>query len=162
MKTNGWLKCFTDHTTESGTDELVQQKLASWSRGRLEGLAAVQLFWNNHEIQYVADEGEYWQSDDMVAVYGGPGSTTLAKFLIRRLGRKINTNDIGKVIWLQSIIQPSGKTWFVSFSDPSQGSMSIPNEQIFAEITDDMVDEWVVAELNSEGNCSLKVTDKRP
>ena len=59
---NGWVKHFIDGTIEHGSDLLVEQGKASWSRGRLEGIDRVEI-WHQGRFIAIQGPGEYWQSD---------------------------------------------------------------------------------------------------
>ena len=62
---NGWIKKFEDDTMELGYDPLIEQKKASWSKGRQDGIVSVVM---NHEdlFAYINSDvpGEYYQYDE--------------------------------------------------------------------------------------------------
>lgn len=62
----GWIKYFTDGTKECGDDHLVQARLASWTKGRLENIKSVEL-WQDHQVISIVGPGTYWQSDTFEA-----------------------------------------------------------------------------------------------
>ena len=64
---SGWIKYFTDGTTEQGLDVDVLAGQASWSQGRLEGLSSVSLSHADRHISLskLPGAGEFWQADTM-------------------------------------------------------------------------------------------------
>lgn len=61
-----WIKRFVDGTTEIGTDDLVRSRRASWSRGRLDAMAAVSLSSGDLEVWLGGTlPSAFWQSDDL-------------------------------------------------------------------------------------------------
>lgn len=86
---NGWVKKFADGSLEVGSDNDVRLKKASWTRGRLENMTGVELSYNGYLI-ILEGTGDFWQSDDMEAIFmGGVGS----KVVKRRIQKKINEWD---------------------------------------------------------------------
>lgn len=93
---SGWTKRFSDGTIETGSDNEVKARKASWRKGRLEGLVAVDLCMNNRIVALQAGEGDWWQADDYVApLVAGTVTGTLTA---RRTMRKLTEQDIGKWI----------------------------------------------------------------
>ena len=86
---NGWTKYFLDSQIEDGQDYDVANKTASWSRGRLDNMMAVDL---SHDSLYIsiAGLGDFWQSDDYEVCIGDswPSITT------RRLQKQLKLGDI--------------------------------------------------------------------
>jgi hypothetical protein len=63
---NGWVKFFTDGTTEQGFDDLVKTKQASWSKGRLEDITQVLIVHDETHIT-LRGVGKFWQTDTLEA-----------------------------------------------------------------------------------------------
>ena len=85
---NGWVKRFSDNTSEVGSDPVVQRREASWSRGRLDDITSVELHDTGH-VAILEGFGEFWQSDDYdVNIY-----QSKPQLITRRIQKKINTYD---------------------------------------------------------------------
>ena len=87
---NGWLKIFLDGSMENGSDYKVKNKLASWSKGRLDNLVNVLLTHDNFAIT-ISGFGNYWQSDDLEVETGNNYSSP--KYVMRRIQKQINESD---------------------------------------------------------------------
>jgi len=85
---NGWVKNFADGTSETGDDQDVNRRIASWRRGRLDKMIGAELHYNDMHI-YLDGEGEYWQSDDYDVTVFEP-TPVLAT---RRIQKKIHWKD---------------------------------------------------------------------
>lgn len=85
---NGWIKRFTDGTYEAGIDKDVEQKRASWSRGRLTEMTSVELYHDKH-LLIIEGTGEFWQSDD----YEIDLLESTPKLVKRRIQKKIKETD---------------------------------------------------------------------
>lgn len=87
---NGWVKYFADGKKEFGYDQLVREKKASWSKGRLDNMTAVELHHNGTTIA-IEGTGQFWQSDTL--------ETSLfslnTQFVKRTLSKKIHERDTG-------------------------------------------------------------------
>jgi len=62
---NGWIKKFEDGTSELGYDHLIEEKKASWTRGRQDGIMSVEM---SHGDLYTCIDSdipaEYYQYDE--------------------------------------------------------------------------------------------------
>lgn len=61
---SGWVKFFADGTREDGFDHLVDNRQASWSRGRLTGMVRTEVVHNGIVVLSINGLGNFWQSDD--------------------------------------------------------------------------------------------------
>lgn len=64
-ESNGWVKFFADGTVETGFDEDVAKRKASWRHGRLANMVGAML--RNNRFLLALDTlspAEFWQSDD--------------------------------------------------------------------------------------------------
>lgn len=62
---NGWIKKFEDDTVELGYDSLIEEKKASWTRGRQDRITCVRLRHDDLFISIKSDvPGEYHQYDE--------------------------------------------------------------------------------------------------
>ena len=59
----GWLKSFKDHSNEIGTDLMIENKEASWSKGRLEGITSVEIFNKNVIVLLTMENTDWYQYD---------------------------------------------------------------------------------------------------
>jgi hypothetical protein len=85
---NGWIKSFVDGQIESGYDDDVDAKRASWSKGRLTDMDGASIHHEGYHIA-IAGLGEYWQSDD----WDVPLFTSAGELAVRRLQRKLVDGD---------------------------------------------------------------------
>jgi len=81
----GWVKHFVDGTHELGLDHQVEARLASWSRGRLEGISHVEICHDDQTI-VLAGPGEYWQSDTFETNFLDNNSKLVRRTLYRKFG----------------------------------------------------------------------------
>lgn len=86
---NGWVKYFGSGNPEYGTDQHIRSRLASWSRGRLQGMVAAELYHHEQCVIRINGAGVYHQSDDFEAsIYQSTPIHTA-----RRLQFKIRQQD---------------------------------------------------------------------
>jgi hypothetical protein len=134
----GWVKRFEDDKKIYGTDDLVVLGKASWRNSRNHGLVAVDIFHDDRVMKVECGLGEYWQSDTFVASFA-PRQTVAGKCIQRRVCRQIKEKDVSK---------------YVGFKN--EGNVTtcvITNEEGYLNrelITDDMVGQWLVFELDTE------------
>ena len=86
---NGWIKYFADGSMEVGRDEDIVSRHASWTRGRLENMFAVELHHEGHTI-VIEGTGQFWQSDDLEAHVGFNHEYNI---VTRRIQKKIEGTD---------------------------------------------------------------------
>jgi len=84
-----WTKYFIDQKTERGTDQDIQRGLASWSRGRLYGIRAVELEGSNYQLG-IYGTGDYWQSD----TYNVSMAEGVSVLTHRRIEKQIEPGDL--------------------------------------------------------------------
>jgi len=132
---HGWIKHFSDGTSEVGSDRAVRSHRASWTRGRHEGMVSVDLHWNGMLYTLSCGEGEYFQSDTMTALFS-PGQKMPGKMQTRRISRQLNENDVGKFISHNRI----DSVTIVRLSD----------EEDSTEIVTSMIGKWLILELTAE------------
>lgn len=130
---NGWIKRFADGQVEKGSDYDVQNKKASWSRGRLSHIVSTELHHNGHVI-IIDGTGEFWQSDDLEAFVGINHDYRL---VTRRIQKKIEVADN----WL--LIDSVGK--YKHFRLVS-ASMDMAVE--YRRRLDGLVGKWFTAEID--------------
>jgi len=87
---DGWIKHFADGSRELGYDHLVGDKQASWSRGRLEGMTAVEVHHNGTTVM-IEGTGEFWQWDTLEADL----LSSNTKIIGRTISKKIHEKDTG-------------------------------------------------------------------
>lgn len=134
---NGWIKYYSDSTTEIGSDEKVQTKQASWSKSKLDQISKAELEHNKFIIS-IKGSGNYWQSDDWEADQFGS-----TKILIRRLAKQIDIVD--NYIYIR---KNSNRQEFVIATE-------IPREaylKMHTVITPELVGQWFLVELNVNTN----------
>lgn len=91
MAFSGWKKFFIDGNIEEGSDVDVANKRASWSRGRLSDIEAVEAGAWGRMVRIVGEvPGEFWQSDDLwLAVASEKGGLTR-----RRIQRLLGVGEV--------------------------------------------------------------------
>lgn len=90
---NGWVKYFANGKKELGYDQLVKERKASWSKGRLDNMIAVELHHNGTTIA-IEGTGQFWQSDTMETDLFSLNT----QFVKRTLSKKIHERDTGFTI----------------------------------------------------------------
>lgn len=143
--TNGWIKFFVDGTTESGSDEKVQLKQASWSRGKLDSIIKTELSHDNFTI-CLRGQGNYWQSDDWETDILGN-----SKILTRRLAKQIEIKD--NYIYVRKN----------SYQQEFAFSEDIPREpwlKMHTIITPELTHQWFVLELSLTTNLTTAFFSK--
>lgn len=137
---NGWIKKFADGSIETGSDDLVKRKLASWSKGRLDHLVEVELHQNGFEVT-LEGTGEFWQSDDYDCDVGGLTSS----LVMRRIQKKINKHD-----------RFLGISGYGPYKNFRLFSYKInPREENIRRISEAMVGKWFTIEVNPQGQGAI-------
>lgn len=106
---HGWIKHFVNGTKEIGTDEDVAANKASWSKGRLIGIAAAEIIHGNKRMA-ILSPGRFWQSDDYEVSYGEPTPS----MRVRRLQRQIQSGDY------MFVVSKDANTMIVNMLQPNQ------------------------------------------
>ena len=135
---NGWVKHFIDGTIEHGSDLLVEQRLASWSRGRLDGIDHVEVWYGGRFVS-LQGQGEFWQSDTFEARVLA-NSSTLIK---RTISKKLNDKDHWVVLFF------NGPENIVGAKIVSE--VNLPMAHVFTQIQikREWVGEWFSMDLES-------------
>jgi len=68
-----WVKFFGDDTKESGSDQEIEAGVASWSKGRLDGISCVRLF-NLFNVCVLKVPDTEWHQFDRFVVEANPGT----------------------------------------------------------------------------------------
>lgn len=132
----GYIKHFTDGSTEKVTDDLVMKKQASWSRGKLDNMSAADLHMSGLLLT-ISGQGSYWVADDMMNIYRGPNITVPSQFLARRLQKQITEDEVNKWATLE-IRKNSYHMYMASKEGPSAAYKILPEH----------VGQWLTLELD--------------
>jgi hypothetical protein len=91
-----WIKFFTDKTNEYGTDELIKNKKASWSKGKFENIKHCRISVFDSLIDIEIPNTEWHQFDKFIAVLGEGTYKSVRTHMV--LQAKIKSEHIGKFI----------------------------------------------------------------
>jgi len=138
---NGWIKYFTELvdpkttaiTFETGYDEDVKNKTASWSRGRLDNIDKVTLFHEHYKIAITGD-GNYWQSDTYNAVFGQQ-----PQLVKRRIEKQILEDDL----FFEVLKLHNDKTQYLTFLKEKDDDFDL-----LVPIDKFQIGKWLIFELN--------------
>ena len=145
MKNNGWVKHFLDGKAEYGYDHLIKANQASWSRGRLTGMCAVEIVHNDKIITGIHGPGEYHQSDD----YEVSMISDRYRLLKRRIQKLISSTDL-------FIHADKDHVRFYGISIVNLEGPSI------ARVQKDMIGQWLTVEYDCiQKNIHISLKDKR-
>jgi len=137
----GYTKHFTDGSTELITDDLVKANKASWQRGRLHNISAVDLHMDDLLIT-LSSPGEYWVADDYINIVRIPSAgnsiTVPSQCIARRVERKLTEEDIGK--WI--ILEIRDEKMFHMYLSSKEG----PCSQY--QVTQEHIDKWLILEYD--------------
>ena len=131
---DSWIKYFSDSSTEIGSDFLIQNKQASWSKGRLDSIIKVQIISNNYTVE-LCGSGNWWQSDDFIAkIHQQP----------IRIRRRIQKQIFDTDCFIVADIKPEGTA--ISVCD----ILNIADSKKFYKIPRSYVGCWCVVEINEQ------------
>ena len=137
LQVNGWVKCFLDGTREEGYDNLVDKKLASWQKGKLDNIIEVKLYHEGKGILLLG-RGTYWQSDDWeVPLFTSPGY-----FKTRRIERQISSTDHHLLRF-----QNENDTIFACIDDLEE---LYDEDDIIHKFDIDDIGHWLCIEMNAQ------------
>lgn len=144
MKNSGWIKHFLDGKVEYGYDHLVNTKKASWSKGRLDGICAVELIVQDKSICSIVGTGQYHQSDD----YEVGMISDRYQLVTRRIQKKIETLD-------GFVTQNGGNVHFAF-------AANVYKDGEIAQITKDMIGKWLTIEYDHiKNNINITLQENR-
>lgn len=108
-----WIKYFANGAREFGTDQDIEKRVASWSRGNLKDIISTELL-HSGSLLRISGPGTYWQSDTYEAISTSYKSTLVARRIERQIlptdafFRVIETNNSISVYFNHNLDQ-SGK-----------------------------------------------------
>lgn len=149
--TGAWEKVFSDRSFEIGRDEDIENKRASWSKGRLDDMIACWLFGFMCRILIAIPDTE-WHQFDRYEVPLAVGKHD-GKRIIRALQAKIQPEHEGKFIHHLIEGEFDEKQSFMFFDDPSDEAPSI-------FITEENVGKWFTVTIDFNGKIKFCFTEK--
>jgi len=155
----GWIKYFNavnpdGYYEENGLDVDVETGLASWSKGQLADIIAVDVS-DGHTLVTVRSlpSSKWWQCDQCISTFAGLNRSGVTHIQNRIIEKQIESCDVGVVykhitnefsvmFWL-----PGTKGW---------------NEEKVLEITLQDVGKWLVVSLHTDDHqVSISISDVR-
>lgn len=143
-----WIKLFEDGTQEIGTDHQVEEKTASWSRGRTIGIKEVQLA-SRTVLASLSVPITSWHQFDHFVVEVSFDQKPKSNRVLRVVQAKILEHHVGMFI----LKDWNGKYVFWVSVDPNNKTEAI-------EITDDMKGKWVTLVLPEHGFPYMNISEK--
>lgn len=148
-----WEKVFVDKQTELGTDEDISKGLASWSNGRLDGIASCRLWGFMCVVELVLPDTEWHQFDKMfVPVYQG---TMPPRRTHRVLQAQIKQDHVGKFLLITRTGHFNEQRRYQLVEEPAEAAAN----KEYVEIEQEHVGKWVTLILDSKGH-HFVFTDK--
>jgi hypothetical protein len=157
---SSWIKYFNDGSEEKGSDEDIEKGLASWSRGRLEGIESVSLFKEGHKASIVIPNTEWHHFDRYVALleYGANESARVA----RVIQAEIKEDHVGRRLLYSSRLQRKEAIDYYEekiIMDCLFSNLS-PGEQELVNINKEHTGRWFTFIWNEEGPSKIGFSDK--
>lgn len=139
----GWVKWFAPDEwgalCEEGYDYLVRAHQASWSKGNLKDIIAVELFTSQMrvELRSLASD-KYWQCDNYISTFRS-GKTRLVSKIVQK---QIEERDLGPVYHVAN----------KDFCLISLGLRICPSQKIIHTLTSNELGKWFTIKLDVETN----------
>ena len=150
----GWIKHIYGNQKEYGTDDLIEKKLASWSKGKLESIHGVTLF---NDSQFVCNLSvpltEWHQFDRFCMIASNTGAET--RRLARVVQAKITEQHIGMNLYecKSNVNNKSSVYYFLKQLDVGHGG-----DQILLPYT---IGKWLSMILLPENKSIIQIADDK-
>jgi hypothetical protein len=139
-----WEKFFKDGTTEIGSDEAIENQLASWSRGRLDDIISVSIFNDNCGVSIAFPDTNWHQFDRFIAFLGDSGQQQ--NRIARIIQAEIKQNHVGKYIIIKDTT--------------SMSMIELQDEKADFKIVDFHVSKWLTAVLYIDNRIGIYISDR--